>query len=204
MRYYMLNKPYGSVSARSDSNHPTVMDCFPTEDRNVLFPIGRLDGETTGLMIITDDGSLCQRLANPESGVEKEYYFAAFGRISPEGLAQLTAGLELPGSGFRTAPAQVHIEEETTVLSAAHMLPRSISDSALKNPTGPVTIGRICITQGHRHQVRLMLKAAGCHVFVLQRRRIGGLFLDPTLEPGQYRPLTPEEVRFLQAESARK
>lgn len=197
MRYYMLNKPYGSVSARSDSKYPTVMDCFPLEDRKVLFPVGRLDVDTTGLMIVTDDGWLCHCLTYPGFKVVKEYFFMAFGTISPEHREKIHQGITLPGNGLRAAPAELHIHRVSTVLDCAEHLPAHIREAALRNPTGSVTIGSICVTEGRKHEVKLLIKSAGCHVFMLRRERLGGLHLDPNLPQGNYRELTEAEVQVL-------
>ena len=194
MRYYMLNKPLGQISAVFDANRPTVMDNFPDEIRLGLSPVGRLDADTSGLLIITDDGLLNHRLTSPDFCVEKEYFFMAFGEISPEKLEELKTGTTLPGNGFHTSPARLEIIDTTTVANVEQHLPDKIHDSVMKNPKGAVTIGRMWLTQGHKHQVRLMLKSAGCHVFVLRRDSVGGVRLDPTLKPGEFRELSKEEL----------
>ena len=92
MRYYMLNKPGGVVTAVSDAKDKTVMDCFPEDIRPGLFPVGRLDKDTEGLLIITDDGDFAFRMLRPEFGITKRYFFRAFGEISEEKIEKLKNG----------------------------------------------------------------------------------------------------------------
>lgn len=197
MRYYMLNKPYGHVSACTDKEHPTVMDCFPEEDRHKLFPIGRLDIDTTGLLLITNDGWLSHCLTYPGFGVVKEYFFMAFGSISQEDIERIGRGTTLPGNGLKTAPAKIIIERTASVADVEPYLPTRIHDSALRNPKGTVTIGRVFVIEGRKHEVKLLIRSAGCHVFLLRRDSIGGVCLDPGLNQGEYRALTTEELQKL-------
>ena len=84
MEYYLLNKPSGCITARRDPRHKTVMDLFPEEKRDLLFPVGRLDRDTEGLLLVTDDGVLCARLLSPENGIEKTYFFYALGTLTED------------------------------------------------------------------------------------------------------------------------
>ncbi|MBQ6579520.1 MAG: 16S rRNA pseudouridine(516) synthase, partial [Oscillospiraceae bacterium] len=99
MRYYMLNKPGGVVTATSDKFSKTVMDLFPDDIRKGLFPIGRLDRDTEGLLIITDDGDFAFRMLRPEFGITKRYFFRAFGEINEEKIKKLESGGALYGNG---------------------------------------------------------------------------------------------------------
>lgn len=197
MRYYMLNKPYGHISARSDPKYPTVMDCFPPEDRYQIFPVGRLDVDTTGLLILTDDGWFSHCLTYPGFKVVKEYFFMAFGEVTQEHIDRIAKGSILPGNGLVAAPAKVVVEEITTVAQVEQYLPERIRVASMKNPTGKVTIGRVFVTEGRKHEVKLLIRSTGCHIFLLRRDSIGGVRLDSSLKQGQYRELTEEEVRAL-------
>lgn len=166
--YYLLNKPPGVVTTASDpQGRPTVLDLVPREPR--VFPIGRLDVATEGLLLLTNDGDLAQRLSHPSSGVEKEYLAEVEGVPSPSGLRQLRKGVALDDGV--TAPAR-----------AALVPPRAI---------------RLVVHEGRKHQVRRMCAAIGHPVVRLVRMRIGPL-VDRRLPPGMWRPLTLAEVQALQ------
>jgi 23S rRNA pseudouridine2605 synthase len=166
--YYLLNKPPGVVTTASDpQGRPTVLDLVPREPR--VFPVGRLDVATEGLLLLTNDGDLAQRLSHPSAGVEKEYLAEVEGVPSPSGLRQLRKGVALDDG--TTAPAR-----------AALVPPRAI---------------RLVIHEGRKHQVRRMCAAIGHPVVRLVRMRIGPL-VDRRLPPGMWRPLTLAEVQALQ------
>lgn len=193
-QYYLLNKPRGCVTARSDALHSTVLDLFPSELRRILHPVGRLDLDTEGLLLLTDDGALDRFLLRPEQHVMKEYLFLAFGTLSESDAEKMSAGVVLPGSGFVTAACSTRILSRSSIGECRSYLPADRAAHFMKNPHRPVTCGEICICEGHKHQVRLMVKAAGGHVFYLRRTAIGQLRLPPGLLPGQYRPLTQYEL----------
>ena len=196
-RYYMLNKPQGLLSACADRTRPTVMECFPPELREGLHPVGRLDKDTEGFLILTDDGMLDQRLLRPERHVRKEYEFYAFGRLGEAEFARLSAGVALEGSGYRTRPCETILLPPQTIGSCEAFLPQFRKSRFLKNPYRPVTHGILYLTEGRKHQVKLMVKAMGGHVFWLRRHAIGPVRLDPALQPGQYRALFPLELEAL-------
>ncbi|GAC1317179.1 MAG: pseudouridine synthase [Acidimicrobiales bacterium] len=163
--HYLLNKPAGVVSTADDpQGRPTVVDLVPASPR--VFPVGRLDVETEGLLILTNDGPLTHRLTHPRYGVEKEYLVHVDGRPAPGTLRRLRTGVELD-DGI-TAPARVAL-------------------------AGPDVV-RITIHEGRNRQVRRMCEAVGHPVIRLVRMRIGPI-VDPRLAPGAWRPLTPSEVR---------
>ncbi len=165
--YYLLNKPSGVVTTAKDpQGRPTVVELVPVEPR--VFPVGRLDGDTEGLLLLTNDGDLTHRLTHPSFGVEKEYLAEVVGQPSPAALRALREGVELD-DGW-TAPAQ-----------AVSVAPSLV---------------RITIHEGRNRQVRRMLDAVGHPVQRLVRTRIGGL-ADRSLRPGTWRVLTIEEVRAL-------
>jgi 23S rRNA pseudouridine2605 synthase len=165
--YYLLNKPGGVVTTAADTHgRPTVVDLVPSEPR--VFPVGRLDAETEGLLLLTNDGDLAHRLTHPSFGVEKEYVAEVEGRPSPGDVRRLREGVELD-DGI-TSPAAV----------AA---------------SGPVL--RITIHEGRNRQVRRMCEAVGHPVRRLVRVRIGPI-AERGLKPGEWRTLTQDEVRALE------
>lgn len=165
--HYLLNKPAGVITTAEDpQGRPTVLQLVPPEPR--VFPVGRLDAQTEGLLIMTNDGPLAQLLAHPSHGVPKEYVAEVEGVPSPGALRQLRHGVELD-DGI-TAPAVVG----------------SVSPGVL----------RIVIHEGRNRQVRRMCEAVGYPVRRLVRTRIGPLS-DRDLRPGRWRPLRPDEVRAL-------
>jgi 23S rRNA pseudouridine2605 synthase len=172
---YLLNKPTGVVTTASDpEGRPTVIDLVPAEPR--VFSVGRLDVATEGLLIVTNDGDLAQRLSHPSFGVEKEYLAEVTGVPPPGALRRLRQGVELE-DGI-TAPARVGV-------------------------LGPGVLS-IVIHEGRNRLVRRMLEAVGHPVRRLARTRIGPIS-DPTLRPGSWRELSLSEVRALEsAADARK
>ncbi len=162
--YYLLNKPAGVVTTADDpQGRPTVLDLVPADVR--VFPVGRLDIETEGLLILTNDGELTYRLTHPSFGVEKEYLAEVRGRPTPKTLAELRRGVELEDGV--TAPASASMQGEQTI--------------------------RLTIHEGRNRQVRRMLDAVGFPVRRLVRVRIGTV-QDRYLQPGQWRMLRPAEV----------
>jgi 23S rRNA pseudouridine2605 synthase len=174
--HYLLNKPRGVVTTASDpQGRPTVMGLVPDDPR--VFPVGRLDLDTEGLLVVTNDGELAQALTHPSLGVEKEYLAEVRGVPSPGDLRRLREGIDLDDG--RTAPAQVTVADEHG------------GNAALS----------IVIHEGRNRQVRRMCEAIGHPVRRLVRVRIGPV-RDPALAPGTWRVLTPNEVRALHAATA--
>jgi 23S rRNA pseudouridine2605 synthase len=166
--HYLLNKPAGVVTTASDpQGRPTVVDLVPAEPR--VYPVGRLDADTEGLLLLTNDGELAHRLTHPSFGVEKEYLAEVEGRPSRGALRRLREGVELDDGP--TAPAKASLVGERTL--------------------------RITIHEGRNRQVRRMCEAVGHPVVRLVRVRIGSL-ADRRLSPGDWRPLTQREVRDLE------
>jgi 23S rRNA pseudouridine2605 synthase len=167
--HYVLNKPAGVVSTAEDTHgRPTVVSLVPDDPR--VFPVGRLDMDSEGLLILTNDGRLTHRLTHPSFGVPKEYLVEVEGEPSAGDVRRLREGIDLDDGP--TAPARVAV----------------VAPSLL----------RIVIHEGRNRQVRRMLEAVGHPVTRLVRTRIGPL-TDPTLQPGAWRPLTIDEVRALAA-----
>lgn len=198
----MLNKPGGVVTATRDKNSKTVMDCFPEEIRKGLFPIGRLDRDTEGLLIITDDGDFAFRMLRPEFGITKRYFFRAFGEISEEKIRKLENGGALYGNGEAARPAFLSDIILSTVKNDEVFIPEKDRAHALKNPEGRTFSAVITVTEGKRHEVKLLLKSIGCKIFYLQRISMGNFVLDKMLRPGEFREFAAEEISF--AENYRK
>ena len=172
--YLMLHKPAGVVSATEDSREKTVLDLVRPEDRkNGLFPVGRLDKDTEGLLLLTDDGELAHRLLSPKKHVDKTYYAKIDGQITEEHVKQFREGLDI-GDEKKTLPAVL-----TILLS------------------GPVSEIEVTIHEGRFHQIKRMFEAVGCKVTYLKRLSMGSLVLDETLQLGEYRPLTEAELEGL-------
>ena len=194
-QYYMFYKPFGCVTAARDDRYPVVMEYFKELKNPSLSPVGRLDLETEGLLIVTDDGKWNQRMIHPSYKKEKRYEFIAMGSLSEEKIQQLETGVKLIGAREATSPAKVEVLS-TTVL--AEMLPKMHPEIQRKfrynRPDHPIVVGRIVITEGKKRQIRRMLKAVGCCVIGLKRLSIDGIYLDENLQPGQWRALTEKEI----------
>ena len=171
--YFMLNKPAGVVSATEDRKERTVLDLIDARQRKDLFPVGRLDKDTEGLLLITNDGEMAHRLLSPKKHVDKVYYARVAGRITEEQVRLFAEGVDI-GDEKPALPA------ELTVLSS-----------------GEISEIELVIREGRFHQVKRMFQAAGGEVIYLKRLRMGSLVLDGGLDPGEYRQLTEEEVRAL-------
>lgn len=180
--YFMMNKPRGVVCATEDAALPTVIDLVPQElRRNGLFPAGRLDKETEGFVLITNDGNLAHRILAPKSHVPKTYLAELDKLFSQEVAQAFAAGVCLPPERPREG------EKELLCMPAA-----------LEPDGGDFSRARVVVRQGMYHQVRRMFEAFDLRVVSLRRERIGGLALDPALEPGGCRPLSREEVALLE------
>lgn len=176
--YYLLHKPAGYVSATEDTKEKTVLELLPKESRRSLFPVGRLDKDTEGLLLITDDGPLAHRLLSPKNHVDKTYYALVEGRVTQEDLERLEAGVDI-GEEKSTLPARAKI------LSVTEKEEQVISEILLT------------ICEGKFHQVKRMVKAVGKRVVYLKRLSMGPLALPEDLKKGEWRPLTQEELEML-------
>ena len=175
--YYMLNKPAGVVTATRDDKDKTVIDLIDFDGRKEdLFPVGRLDKETTGLLIITNDGKFAHNIISPKKHISKTYEALVTGKISEKEVKIFSQGMEL-ANGDKLQPAQLDI----------------ISYSE-KDDTSKV---RVIIHEGKYHQVRRMFGAVSQRVLELDRVKIGLLELDDTLERGEYRELTEKELNLI-------
>ena len=171
--YIMLNKPQGYVSATEDNNDKTVLELLPEKLRSIgLFPCGRLDKNTTGLMFLTDNGDLGHRLLSPKYHVSKTYGFKCEAPLSDEDVERLEEGVYIAG-GYLTKPAAIKLFETKTQ-------------------------GEITITEGKYHQIKLMLEAGKNKITELERLTFGPLVKDERLASGEWRYLTDEEVKMLE------
>lgn len=198
--YIMLNKPSGCVTACRDDTHSTVMDCLnglPKEVIETLHPVGRLDIDTEGLLLLTDDGKLDYSILQPGHHVEKRYFFRAFGDITDEDARRLENGIELYHKNYNAMPAKYEPAGKCTVRDVFSLLPAKRRAKWMKNPEGPVSCGYLTVTEGKKHQIKLMIKSVGCHVFTLKRVSLGGLSLDEGLAPGEWRYLTDDDLSLL-------
>ena len=201
MRYYMFNKPRGCITACSDERHKTVMDYFPDSEREGLFPVGRLDKDTEGFLIITDDGQLSYRVTTPESEISKTYFFYAKGELDEKKIKMLEDGVDIMASTVhKTAPARAEKVGELTFRDIAEHL--DCDPAKLKytrHGDVPVTAVKITITEGKKHQVKKMAMAVGMRIVYLERIAIAGVPLDTSLKRGEYRPLTEEEIEKIRS-----
>jgi len=173
MEYYMLHKPAGVVSATKDKKEKTVLDLMDGQKRKDLFPVGRLDKDTEGLLLITNDGDLAHRLLAPGKHVDKVYFAKIDGKVTQIDIDRFRKGVDI-GDEELTLPAKLEIltsAEESEIL--------------------------LTIQEGRFHQVKRMFEAVGKKVTYLKRMSMGSLVLDENLKKGEYRPLTKEELENL-------
>lgn len=172
--YLMMNKPAGVISATEDSKEQTVLDLIESKYHNKgLFPVGRLDKDTEGLLILTNHGELGHQLLSPKKHVYKKYLARIDGKVTGQDQVAFKSGIELD-DGYLTLPGDLEI----------------IS-------SGPVSEVIVKIREGKFHQIKRMFQALEKRVVYLKRISMGGLILDPGLNPGEYRELTDGEVKQL-------
>lgn len=167
-RYFMLNKPPGYVSATKDREHLTVLNLLDEDNLDKLHIAGRLDMDTTGLVLITDDGPWSHRVTSPKSHCKKTYLLETYEAITPTAVQQIEQGIHLDNEKRPTLPATLQLLDDYNA--------------------------RLMISEGKYHQVKRMLAAVGNKVESLHREQIGDIKLDEQLMPGEYRPLTEQEI----------
>ena len=172
-QYFMLHKPAGVVSATTDNKNKTVIELITGEKRRDLFPVGRLDKDTEGLLIITNDGHTANKLLAPGKHVDKRYYAKITGYVDDSTVKLFAEGVDI-GDDTLTKPAKLE------VLSA-----------------GEVSEVEITITEGRYHQIKRMFEAVDMNVTYLKRLSMGELLLDENLPCGEYRLLTKEEIEMI-------
>ncbi len=171
--YLMLNKPQGLISATQDNYHGTVLDLLDDSLKHrELFPVGRLDIDTEGLLLLTDDGKLAHRLTSPRKNISKTYQVRVRGRLSEKEAQLIKEGLPL--EDFLTKPGSLEILE-----------------------SGDISLAHLTIYEGKFHQVKRMFHHLGMEVLFLKRIALGPLSLDKDLAPGSYRELTKSEIDLL-------
>ena len=175
--YYLLNKPQGVISATEDSCERTVLDLISSKKRRDLFPVGRLDKDTEGLLLITNDGGLAHKLLSPKKHVDKTYYAEVEGRVTEEIVRIFANGVNIGNEE----------NEEWTLPAKLNVLQSEASSKV-----------RLTIQEGKFHQVKRMFQAVGMKVTYLKRETMGPLMLDKDLNPGEYRKLTKAELELLQ------
>lgn len=195
MLYFMFNKPQGCVTARSDAVHKTVMDYFPADLAAKLHPVGRLDMDTCGLLILTDDGDLDFRIMQPSKHISKTYFFYAIGSLDEEKVKKLENGIEM--AGMTAKKAVFTLIRNYRIRELADFMPPERREKYMKNPDGAAFAATLTVHEGKKHEVKRMLEAVGCRIFYLRRESIGGLSLDNDLKEGDFRPLTAEEYELL-------
>jgi 16S rRNA pseudouridine516 synthase len=185
--YYLFHKPFGCVTARRDERHPTVMDGFRALDIPDLSPVGRLDRETEGLLLITDDGQFNRHMTRPEFQIEKIYEFTVLGDLDEEKRQRLEAGVLLTGDPEPTAPARITITGKSTLGEILPLLHPEIREKTAHNPMDrTVTFGTITITEGRNRQIRRMMKTQRLLVLALKRTKMGPYTLPDQLKPGEW------------------
>lgn len=167
-RYFMLNKPEGYVCATEDEEHPTILYFLEEPMAWKLHSAGRLDIDTTGLVLLTDDGQWSHRITSPRHHCEKTYHVTLDSPLDPSVAEKFATGVALNGDKELTKPAVLEVITPTEVL--------------------------LTISEGRYHQVKRMFAAAGNHVVALHRQQIGEIVLDDELAPGEYRELTQQEI----------
>jgi 16S rRNA pseudouridine516 synthase len=174
--YYMMNKPAGVVSATEDRYQSTVLDLIGGIRRKDLFPVGRLDKDTVGLLLLTNDGQLAHRLLSPKRHVDKVYEALVEGEVTEADAKLFAEGIRIDAS-FTAQPAALEL-------------------LGFDKDSGRTSV-RLTIREGKFHQVKRMFEAVGKEVLYLKRLAMGSLILDPSLKEGQYRELTDAELTML-------
>lgn len=170
LRYFMLHKPEGCICAAADGFHTVAVDYLEEDNKQLLQCVGRLDKDTTGLLLLTDDGEWSHRITSPKKACEKTYLVETAEKINPQLCITFKEGITLQGEKRPCLPATLEILESKKA--------------------------RIAIQEGKYHQVKRMFALFGVTVEKLHREHIGPLVLDPSLQPGEYRPLTAEEIAY--------
>lgn len=171
--YLMMNKPPGYISSTWDKHNQTVIDLLKPRYKHFKpFPVGRLDKDTEGLLLLTNDGKLAHELLSPKKGIPKTYYAKIKGTVTEKDILAFKNGVLLD-DGYKTKPGELEIITR-----------------------GPISEVYVTITEGKFHQVKRMFQAVHKKVVYLKRIKMGGLLLDPALRPGSYRELNEQEEKY--------
>lgn len=204
--YYLLHKPAGYVSATEDTREKTVLDLVPKDGRRNLFPVGRLDKDTEGLLLITDDGQLAHRLLSPKKHVDKTYFAVTEGKVVPEDIEKIRLGVDI-GDEEPTLPGKLEIlstwkeddDRKKVEGESGAVIANSNAAGHKADPEGSIWCSEILLTihEGRFHQVKRMMEAVGKKVIYLKRISMGSLTLPDDLPKGQVRKLTLDELAAL-------
>lgn len=205
--YYIFHKPAGCITALRDASEPTILLYLDSLDMTKLRPVGRLDRDTEGLLILTDDGMYNQHMTHPDAGIEKEYFFWALGSFSEEKRKILLQGAKLAGKvpqavptplqalpqqTLTARPAQVTVAQTAHLTDIHEFIKGKRREHILKNrPDTPVFSGYITVTEGRKHEVKRLLKSIGCCCVYLKRVRMGDVVLPDDLKAGEVREFVP-------------
>lgn len=199
--YYMMHKPSGYISATKDNSQKTVIDLLKKNTGNIkngVFPVGRLDIDTEGLLLLTNDGNLAHMLLSPVKHIEKAYYLIADGIITEDAIKQLEKGIDI-GDTSLALPARTENVKVCKFKELGEYEQGIITEryNIQKTNDNMFTSMELVLHEGRYHQVKRMIKAAGSQVLYLRRIRMGTLLLDRKLLPGYCRKLTDEETRSI-------
>ncbi len=203
VEYIMLNKPAGILSATKDKKQKTVLDLVCNARRKDLFPVGRLDRDTEGLLLLTNDGALAHGLLSPKKHVDKVYFARVYGKVTECEVLKFQQGLLLKqdlvsesGKEFFSLPAKLEILGFQPDTSKEN-IDRTENEHKFNGSDQGISEVRLTIQEGKFHQVKRMFEAVGMKVLYLKRLSMGNLLLDETLAPGEYRSLTEAEIKAL-------
>lgn len=194
--YYMLNKPAGIITATEDRRQKTVLDLFEEGRRKDLSPVGRLDKDTVGLLLITNDGELHHRLLSPKKHVDKEYYARIDGKVDDKDIEKFAAGIVIDET-LTALPANLIVDGYRESALPADFVDLENSHAPQSELAKGVSEIRVVVQEGKFHQIKRMFHAIGKEVIYLKRIRMGSLILDEHLSEGKYRKLTAEEIALL-------
>lgn len=205
-QYYLFYKPYGCITATSDKIHTTVMDVFKEEKGKDLFPVGRLDKDTEGLLIVTNDGDFAHNLLSPAKHVEKTYYAVVSGCVAERDVNLFETGVDI-GESALTQPAKLSLlafhDSGTEIRRhTVQKIPNYFCQRIL--PETSCSEIEVTITEGKFHQIKRMFSAIGKEVIYLKRLSMGEFVLDDSLEPGTYRPFSEAELKFVERNGGKK
>lgn len=194
--YYMLNKPSGVLTATEDKKQKTVLDLLGTSVRKDIFPIGRLDKNTEGLLLITNDGDLAHKLLSPKSHIPKKYFAIVSGIMEKQDIQAFADGIEVPAYKQKEELIGQGQEIKIERFSAFLAMPAELKILSLDKEK-KLSYIEIKVFEGKFHQIKRMCQAVGKPVIYLKRISMGKLKLDPSLGLGEYRKLTEEEIRYV-------
>lgn len=191
--YYILNKPQGCLTAK-EQHIPTVFDCLSGINTTGLFAVGRLDKDTEGILILTNDGNFSNQLMAPDHHITKTYQFLALGTLSESDINRIEVGMDI-GNAIFTKPAQIRILKKGLYSDLSREIGIEKMKKIKRQPEGqPAFLGELIISEGKKHQVKRMLRGVNCPVIYLKRTAIGRITLPATLKSGCFIQVTKERL----------